>query len=201
MDNGTDGPVLALGIYDGKLYAGGHFVHAGGAIVNNIAVWHESVSQWGPLLTGVSHATDTAGCGVYALAEYKNRLYVGGQFTSAGSANAKNIASYALSGWQACGAAPTGPSGTHVRALRVFDNKLIVGGYFTEIGDVPNTAHIAAWDGSAWSALGTGVDGPYWPHVWALYEYNNMLYAGGRFTIAGTDTTCGHIARWRYTSD
>ncbi len=201
MDNGTDGPVYALTVYDGKLYAGGHFVHAGGAITNNITVWHDSASSWGPLLTGVSHATDTAGSAVFALAEYKNRLYVGGQFTEAGSTSARYIASYALSGWQACGTGAIGSSGSHVRALTVFDNKLIAGGYFTSMGGVSNTAHIAAWDGSAWSALGNGIYGPYWPHVWALCVYNNMLYAGGRFTIAGTDSTCGNIARWGYTSD
>ena len=198
LGTGTDGPVHSLAVFDGKLYAGGHFVHAGGATVNNIAVWHDSASAWGPLLTGVSYDADTANCAVYALAEYNNRLYVGGQFSEANGTAMKNIASYALSGWQACGTG-VGNNSQPVKALTVFENKLIAGGYFSTMNSVENTAHIAAWDGAAWSALGEGIQGDYWPHVWGMCEYKSKLYVGGRFTIAGTDSTAANIACWSYT--
>ena len=43
-----------------------------------------------------------------------------------------------------------------VLASIVYDGKLIVGGNFETAGDVIAKG-IAAWDGSSWSALGTGV--------------------------------------------
>lgn len=201
LGSGFDGPVYAVTVYDGKLYAGGHFKNAGGAVVDNIAVWHDSVGAWGPCLTGVSNDADTAACAVYALAAYNNRLYVGGLFSEANGSTVNNIASYALSGWQACGSGVNSGNRKDIRALTVFDGKLIAGGYFTSIGGVSNTNHIAAWNGSAWSALGEGVDGNYWPHVWGLGVHNNSLYAGGRFTVAGTDSTCSNIACWKFTED
>ncbi|MCK5125352.1 MAG: hypothetical protein KAR42_03770 [candidate division Zixibacteria bacterium] len=201
LGTGTDGPVYSLAVHDGKLYAGGHFVHAGGATVNNVAVWHDSVGVWGSLLTGVSYDADTAHCIVDALESFNNRLYVGGLFSTAGSTSVNNIASYTLSGWQACGTGTHNVANGHIKDLTVFDNKLIAGGYFSSMGGVSNTTRIAAWDGTSWSALGEGVNGDYWPHVWGMCEYRNELYVGGRFTIAGTDSTVGNVACWSYTPD
>ncbi len=201
LGSGTDGPVHSLTIFNNKLYTGGHFVHAGGATANNIAVWHDSAGVWGPCLTGVSYDADTANCVVDALESYNNRLYVGGLFSSAGGTPVNNIASYALSGWQACGTGTHNIANGHIKDLTVFDNKLIAGGYFSSMGGVSNTNHIAAWNGSSWSALGEGVNGDYWPHVWGMCECKSNLYVGGRFTVAGTDSTAGNVACWSYTPD
>ena len=55
------------------------------------------------------------------------------------------------------------------------------GGDFTTAGGVAAN-HIAKWDGSAWSALGSGMNG----NVLALtLDSSGNLYAGGDFTIAG----------------
>ncbi len=67
---------------------------------------------------------------------------------------------------------------------------LIVGGLFSAAGDV-RANNIAAWDGSAWQPLGSGMDGA----VEALAVYNDELIAGGVFWTAG-DVTCNYIARW-----
>src|SRR5208337_4286493 len=53
---------------------------------------------------------------------------------------------------------------------------LYVGGQFTFIGTVPANG-IAKWDGSAWSALGSGMNGG----VNALAASGTNLYAGGGF--------------------
>jgi hypothetical protein len=51
--------------------------------------------------------------------------------------------------------------------------------------------HIARWDGSSWSALGSGVSHP----VNVLSVYDNELIAAGDFTTAG-DMEANYIARW-----
>src|SRR5207247_2310220 len=71
---------------------------------------------------------------------------------------------------------------------------LYAGGQFTTAGGV-SASRIAKWNGTVWSALGTGMDNS----VLALLPYNYGagpgLYAGGFFTNAG-GTAVGRIARW-----
>ena len=51
---------------------------------------------------------------------------------------------------------------------------------------------IARWDGSAWSALGSGMNST----VKALaFDNSGNLYAGGYFTTAGGETV-NRIAKW-----
>ena len=50
---------------------------------------------------------------------------------------------------------------------------------------------IAKWDGSAWSALGSGMNG----YVSALAVSGTNLYAGGGFTTAG-GVPANRIAKW-----
>ena len=59
-------------------------------------------------------------------------------------------------------------------ALAVSGTNLYAGGYFTTAGGVAAN-NIAKWDGSAWSALGSGMDGA----VYALAVSGTNLYAGG----------------------
>ena len=64
-----------------------------------------------------------------------------------------------------------------------------VGGYFTT-GTV-GANNIAKWNGSAWSALGAGINGT----VYALAVSGANLYAGGYFTMAG-GVAATNIAAW-----
>ena len=65
-----------------------------------------------------------------------------------------------------------GVNGT-VRAVVVYDSNLIVAGEFTAAGDV-SANYVASWDGTSWSALGTGINNV----VYALNVYDNQLIAG-----------------------
>ena len=68
---------------------------------------------------------------------------------------------------------------------------LYAGGWFTTAGGVA-VNHIAKWDGSTWSALGSGLDGG----VYALaVDGAGNLYAGGWFHNAG-GVAANHIAKW-----
>lgn len=63
----------------------------------------------------------------------------------------------------------------------------------------PRTTRIARWDGSSWSALGSGLNGS----VYALEIYNDgggqKLFAAGDFTVAG-GVAASRIARWNGSS-
>ncbi len=77
----------------------------------------------------------------------------------------------------------------HAAAVDDFGN-LYIGGEFTIAGEVFAT-NIAKWDGSRWSALGSGINGD----VVTLLVSGNNLYAGGLFTTAG-GVSATNIARW-----
>ena len=78
---GLDGPVSAVAVFNGKLFAGGEFVRAGGQTVNYVAVREER--SWNPLGSGMNGP-------VCALAVYDDgggggpALYAAGEFTEAG---------------------------------------------------------------------------------------------------------------------
>jgi RHS repeat-associated protein len=96
------------------------------------------------------------------------------------------------------------PNGT-VKALTVYDDgsgpALYVGGAFTTVGGLTVNG-IAKWNGTTWSALGSGLSGTS-PEVDALAVYNDgagaKLYAAGKFTKSGT-TTINYVAKWSGTS-
>jgi hypothetical protein len=79
-----------------------------------------------------------------------------------------------------------------VRALVVDGSgNLYAGGQFTTAGGVAAN-RIAKWNGSSWSALGTGMDGTV--YALALDPAGNLI-AGGAFPKAGGLTT-NYIAKW-----
>ena len=70
------------------------------------------------------------------------------------------------------------------------NGNVYVGGDFTVAGGMPANG-IARWDGSAWHALGSGVDGS----VYAIAVSGSDVYVGGRFASAG-GMPASRIARW-----
>ena len=94
-------------------------------------------------------------------------------------------------GWLNLGSVP-GVLDNRVYALAVSGGDVYVGGAFTDAGGDPNADYIARWDGSAWRALGGGVNG----RVSALAVSGGDVYVGGLFTDAGGDPNADHIARW-----
>jgi len=121
-------------------------------------------------------------------------VYAGGDFATAGGVAATNIAKWDGSSWSALGSGVGGvPPGyvPSVSALAVSGSDVYAGGYFTTAGGSAAT-NIAKWDGSNWSALGSGMnDGG----VAALAVSGSNLYAGGSFTTAG-GSAANNIAKW-----
>lgn len=78
------------------------------------------------------------------------------------------------------------------------DDKLVVGGDFDQLGGVPGTKKVAAWNGSAWSALGGGTN----DSVRAIARKDDdSLIVGGLFTSAlnadgSSVSDTARIAEW-----
>jgi hypothetical protein len=71
------------------------------------------------------------------------------------------------------------------------DGRLYAGGYFQTAGGI-SAKYVAMWNGVAWSALGSGMDGA----IAALaVDGSGFIYAGGEFTHAG-GAPASHVARW-----
>jgi hypothetical protein len=83
-----------------------------------------------------------------------------------------------------------------VLALAVSGSDLYAGGHFTRAtnsgGSAITVNWIAKWDGSTWSALGSGMDLP----VISLTMSGNDLYAGGGIVVASGPVQDGKIAKW-----
>jgi HYR domain-containing protein len=199
VGGGGSAVVHALAVYDDgsgpALYAGGTFDLAGLVAASCIARWDGS--SWSPLGSGVNGSF----AGVHSLAVYDDgsgrALYAGGRFDTAGGVSANRIARWDGSGWSACGGGIV-DGYSILRALKVHDDgdgpALYAGGDFVAVDGVAASG-IARWDGSSWSALGSGMNGG----VEALAVHDDggwpELYAGGSFTIAG-GVAANRIARW-----
>ena len=78
-----------------------------------------------------------------------------------------------------------------VWAIAVSGNDVFVGGQFTMAGAIP-VNNIAKWDGTNWSALGSGIGGGL---VTAMTIHNGRVYVGGAFTSAG-GAPANNVAYW-----
>ena len=169
---------------NGDLIVGGDFFFAGGMAGPFIAKWDgSSWSSLGSGLTGICYALAIDGNG---------DLYAGGQFNQAGGQPANNIAKWNGSSWSALGAG----LGNYCYAIAIDGNgDLYAGGDFNFAGGTfasNSVNNVAKWDGSSWSALGTGLSNDCNALV---IDGNNDLIAGGSFPLAGGQTV-NYIAKW-----
>lgn len=172
---------------NGDLYAGGIFDQAGGVNAVGLARWDGTA--WSPVAGGVGGVTPY----VFSLAIDGNSLYAGGAFEKAGGVNSPRIArlDIASNTWNAVGGGITGDTTySFVGSIAARGPDVFAGGLFTRAGG-KQVNFITHWDGSAWNALGTGVNAP----VTALALYNDTLLVGGEFTRA-SDASIPYLAQW-----
>jgi hypothetical protein len=136
---------------------------------------------------------------VTALAVSGRDVYAGGNFSNAGGTPANHIARWNGTNWSTLGSGvgETNYDDPTVYAMAVSGNDLYVGGRFSLAGGIPAN-NIAKWNGTNWSALGSGI-GPWLDAgsalVYALAVSGSNLYAGGIFTVAGGNPA-NYIAKW-----
>jgi hypothetical protein len=202
LGSGTDADVKALTVFnDGfgsNLYAGGAFTLAGGQAASHVARW--SGASWTALGAGTD--ADVLALTVSSVGGTPT-LYAGGMFLHAGGVSVNYVARWNGLVWSALVSPPFSPGVDDVvYALADHDvgngvNLLYIGGLFVSADDgYESLHHVALWDGSGLSSLGTGANGP----VHALASHDDgtgpALYAGGAFTSM-SGAPAGDIASWR----
>jgi trimeric autotransporter adhesin len=131
---------------------------------------------------------------VFSLAMYQGALIAGGDFfqTAAGD-TVKHIATFDGDRWVSVGGGVADGWGiTEVSAMTVHQGELIVVGHFTKAGEVSANS-IAAWNGTEWRALGSGVTGA--QSISAVTVHGSDLIVGGDFTSIG-GVAASNVARW-----
>jgi trimeric autotransporter adhesin len=179
-----------LAVNGADLYVGGPFVQLAGVAANNIGRFNGS----NVFAVGAGSGNGVNG-GVFSSAVYGTDLIIGGKFTQAGSTNVGAIARLSGNTWLPVGSGLAYAfDNASVYDVKVMGGNLYACGLFTSAGGVPAN-NIARWDGSSWSALGSGFN----------FAANQMavsgsdLYVVGEFTEAGGIPARG-VARWNGSS-
>ncbi len=126
-------------------------------------------------------------------------LFMGGQSVEiAGTLRASGVVRWDGTDFSGIGDVLSGGAGSPgVNALAVYGGRLVIAGSFASVGGVPAN-NIAAWDGTSWSALGSGVSGGV-GGVWDLLVHDGKLVATGSFNTAG-GVASANVAVWDGTS-
>ena len=212
---GVDSEVHALTVNGSDLVVGGGFanVNNNGTVLGAadfIAKWDGT--NWSSL------GSNGAGGGsltnaVHAIAVSGGNVYVGGDFTDVNNhgtvlGEADYLAKWDGANWSALGSngAGNGSLNLTVWALVFSGADLVAGGQFYGVNnngtELYAADYIAKWDGTNWSALGSGIGGENSLNgvVYTLALDGADLYVGGDFTdVANNGATLGaadYIAKW-----
>lgn len=164
-------------LLDDQLVVGGFFTSVHDVAARSVARWNGRA--WEALGAGANGR-------VNALAMY------GGDLVNAhDSGGVAHVALFDGGAWHALGTfEDTGGSASIVDVL-VIGSTLYVGGRFDRIDGVDVPRGLAAFDGTSWSAVGSGPG----DDVTALGVWQGDLVVAGDFTVTGGGVA-DHIARW-----
>lgn len=173
---------------DGRVYAGGTFTSpvAGALYALRDDTW---TAVAGPYSYNRVDALALRGSATMTSGD--DTLFVGGPFNA--SPGAFIAALKPAASWASLG---LGLSADVASLAVLSDDTLFVGGDFSDAGGDVSADRIAAWNGSAWSALGTGVNLRPW--AIATDDSRGLVYAGGAFTQTngGAANSLQHVGVW-----
>jgi uncharacterized delta-60 repeat protein len=189
---GTDGPVYAVAaLADGKVLIGGNFTRANNATAIRLARLNADGSVDNSFIpgSGVNGA-------VLAVAETAaGRILIGGQFSSVGGSQRRNLAQVLASGAVDAGFNPgTGPDGPVYSLSEQPDGKVLIAGAFTGVNGA-NRNYIARLnaDGTVDTTFNPASPPDGIVRVVAL-QSDGRIIIGGEFTHVGV-ATAGGVAR------
>ena len=182
---GTGDGVISLVVDSANnlLYSGGNF----NTVDNSIGC--DGVSIW----DGTNWSTNTSfnsNPSTKRIIFFQNMLFMssstqfdGGIFYNIGGSNWQNLANM----------------NSQIQCMCIYHNKLYVGGDFSNVDGMP-ASFIACYDGTNWSALGSGIWCTQFPgHVTAMCVWNDKLFVGGSFDQAD-GLTVHSLAAWNDTT-
>jgi uncharacterized repeat protein (TIGR01451 family) len=191
--------VIALLVYNGKLWAGGQFQHAGSAAADDVAQWDLANTGWSAVGGDASYTENSGSDGaVNALAGVtangsKHYVLIGGGFLALGDGISSTLVgglalfdttagpyTSPLTGYHyfpAGGSA--GVAGT-VYALYIDGTNFYVGGSFSGAGGHSASNFARVNIAGTWSYPGSTTG-----NVYAITKAGSTIYVGGAFTSAG----------------
>jgi hypothetical protein len=195
------GSVLALQVIGNTLYVGGAFQNGAGIDAADYLLACDLTT--GASSATVAHDGDMSGA-VYALtADSNGTLYAGGQFINVATIpEADHVAAYDGT-WHAMGSGPAPAGGGavegYVRGLTAHGTDVYIGTDVVDVAGIANADHVARWDGSTWSAVGSNTAGtngwfPTTAFINALTTVGPMVFAAGSFQNANGVATADNIA-------
>ncbi|MEK6303669.1 MAG: hypothetical protein AABO41_23435 [Acidobacteriota bacterium] len=196
----------ALEVKGDELIVGGNFGSIGGVLANKVAKWDGS--KWSTIGDGINICDGPDCVTVQSIALSGDNIYaIGNVLTDVkdigGTVRVQGFVIWDGANWSPLGGGVIGDSVTaSINAIAVSGTDVYVGGNFWSAGGIA-AKNIVRWTGSAWAALGSGVEGcvsanPNFacsPYVATIAAKGKDVYAGGRFAAAG-GTSANNIARW-----
>jgi hypothetical protein len=182
--------VSSLAVHDGELMVGGNFQRVDTLFTRRLARWNGSAWAAADGLVGTDLATTAI-----AMTEWNDKLIIGGDFIDIGAPPdpgigiaSSMIAAWDDGQWFALG----GGMGVdaELRTLSRWNDRWIVGGRFLNAGHA-FAQRIAAFDGAAYSPIGSVQNGD----VWDSIEFNGDLVITGSFSLVEGQTML-HTARF-----
>ena len=159
-------------------------------------------TSWSSVFSSNYHLQNWAGSAyISGICKYQNDFYIFGQFTNTNGIETNNIAKWNGTAWSALGTGIRRNSALFSSILSVkadSNGNIFVVGSFNLAGSV-TTNGIARWNGTAWSALGSGTSSVNSGINDMQIDSNNNVYVGGSFTTIG-GITANRIARWNGTA-
>jgi len=175
--------------HDGvALTAGGMFPGIGDAKSQGIATYAND--KWQDMQSGIRRIPTQSGSqGEVTVLKYAlGKLYVGGQFDSAGLAPARNIAYWDGQVWHSMGEGIRGK----ITDITILNTGTVIVASTKTNGNIIECNPLMSWNGSAWSEIGLP---PNCISISALSNDGVNVFIGGNFTMDSSRHDHG-LAKW-----
>ena len=201
----TIGNVKALQVIGPTLYVGGDFQDGAGIDTADYLLACD-LATGTPSATTIDPAHPFSGPVKALTATSDGTLYAGGRFVNLENIPAADNVAYLPAGgtWQPMGSSGGGPTCTcaldaYVRGLASDGTNVFVGTEGSNVAGIAQADHVAKWNGSAWSAMGSnsaGTNGwfPAATNIYGMASSGANVFATGTFQNADGDARADNVA-------